>query len=112
LLANVYTFGTWPGAPRMVNVPCQLRAAEHITSGFGEPLGNSQAALPAVLFPTLTDVRDQFCAPINNPDDVEVPAGSGRIYAVVNVDDVAKGFTNEYRIAYVGKRITWPHIIP
>jgi hypothetical protein len=30
---------------------------------------------------------------------VEVPAGSGRYYEVVQVDDAGKGFPNEHRIA-------------
>lgn len=32
-------------------------------------------------------------------DMAEVPAGSGRWYRVVGVDDVGKGFTNEHRTA-------------
>lgn len=32
-------------------------------------------------------------------DRVEVPAGSGRFYGVLAVDDVAKGYSNEYRLA-------------
>ena len=34
-------------------------------------------------------------------DLVEVPAGSGRYYAVWYVDDVGKGFPNEYRMAWL-----------
>ena len=34
-------------------------------------------------------------------DLVEVPAGSGRYYCVLCVDDVGKGFANEYRIAWI-----------
>lgn len=34
-------------------------------------------------------------------DMVEVPAGSGRWYFVDGVDDVGKGFTNEYREASI-----------
>jgi hypothetical protein len=34
-------------------------------------------------------------------DLVEVPAGSGRYYQVAMVDDVGKGFANEYRIAWL-----------
>lgn len=51
-----------------------------------------------LLCPKLTDIyavnaAGQFM------DCVEVPAGSGRYYAVCHVDDVAKGFANEYRFA-------------
>lgn len=56
-------------------------------------------ALMFVLFPALTDVRDKLSA--TGADLVECPAGSGRYYGVIGVDDVAKGFANEYRWAAV-----------
>jgi len=34
-------------------------------------------------------------------DRVEVPAGTGRYYFIVGVDDVAKDFDNEYRLAFL-----------
>jgi hypothetical protein len=34
-------------------------------------------------------------------DMVEVPAGSGRWYSVVGVDDIGKGFSNEHRTAAI-----------
>lgn len=37
----------------------------------------------------------------NARDIVEVPAGSLRVYHVMAVDDSAKGFGNEYRIAFL-----------
>lgn len=49
--------------------------------------------------PALTDVR-MFPGQAN-PDVAEVPAGSGRYYQVFAVDDVAKGFINEYRQAMI-----------
>lgn len=51
-----------------------------------------------LLCPAGTDIRFEF-GPPNDPDLVEVPAGSGRYYQVVVVDDCAKGFANEYRFA-------------
>lgn len=50
-----------------------------------------------LLLPPLTDVRDKLNT--GGGDLVEVPAGSGRYYQVMAVDDVAKGFPNEYRWA-------------
>lgn len=47
--------------------------------------------------PALTDIRPSWNGLI--ADVVEVPAGSLRFYTVWWVDDVAKGFTNEYRVA-------------
>lgn len=51
-----------------------------------------------LLCPALTDIRPPtgFLTP---QDLVEVPAGSGRYYQVIDVDDTAKGFANEYRHA-------------
>jgi hypothetical protein len=51
---------------------------------------------PALLLPALTDVRSAVQGVEN--DVIEVPAGSGRWYNVAGVDDVGKGFDNEYRI--------------
>jgi hypothetical protein len=51
--------------------------------------------------PKGSDVRDGSCALLN--DFVEVPQGSGRWYVVMNVDDVGKGFPNEFRYATIGK---------
>lgn len=50
-----------------------------------------------LLCPALTDIIGVIGP--NATDMVEVPAGSGRCYAVVWVEDVGKGFTNEYRLA-------------
>jgi hypothetical protein len=49
-----------------------------------------------LLCPKLTDIRARW----NNvlADIVEFPAGSKRFYGVVDVDDVGKGFANEYRL--------------
>jgi len=46
-----------------------------------------------VRFPALFDVRPF--------DQLEVPAGSDRVYTVRWVDDCHKGFSNEYRVALV-----------
>lgn len=50
-----------------------------------------------LLVPARTDIRANW----NNAgnDLVEVPSGSKRFYTVVWVDDVGRGFTNEYRLA-------------
>jgi hypothetical protein len=52
--------------------------------------------------PAGTDIRDEGVDP-GVADCVEVPAGSGRFYLVDYVDDVAKDFPNEYRIAVLVK---------
>lgn len=66
-----------------------------------------------ILFPALTDVA---AAPRNlllpNADLVECPAGSLRYYVVEFVDDVAKGFANQYRSAMVRHGPAWPAPLP
>lgn len=52
-----------------------------------------------LLCPALTDIRADWNA--IDRDLVEVPAGSHRFYLVIWVDDVAKGFPNEYRLAFL-----------
>jgi len=83
--------------------------------------GQSDGYTCALLLPALTDVRSKICG--TTPDIVECPDGSGRWYQVMAVEDVGKGFANEYRIAtliqvratgdYVGLGIpNWPVPIP
>jgi len=62
---------------------------------------NTYGGQCTLLLPALTDIRDGSCN--LNPDFVEVPSGSGRWYGVMLVDDVGKGFANEYRAATIGK---------
>jgi hypothetical protein len=56
-----------------------------------------------LLLPALTDIRGSWNSV--SPDCVEVPAGSGRFYTAVIVDDVAKGFANEYRMALLHQEV-------
>lgn len=49
------------------------------------------------LLPKGTDIRGAQHAGLDSI--VECPKGTGRYYYVVWVDDVAKGFANEYRLA-------------
>lgn len=69
----------------------------------------------SIRVPKGTDIRDASCNH-GMTDFVEVPGGSGRWYFVVCVDDVAKGFTNEYRLAILRKSFLtgseWPIPIP
>lgn len=55
--------------------------------------------------PKLTDVRPSSgFGQIIGSDVAEVPTGSGRFYDVISVDDVARGFPNEYRVATLRQR--------
>jgi hypothetical protein len=109
LACAVYDFGTAPaGPPRIASVPCQLRAPLHVSTNPSAVFGSGSGWVLAV--PKLTDLRDFFNAAGN--DTVECPVGSGRFYNLDIVDDVAKGFSNEYRIALLYKTLTWPTPVP
>lgn len=64
-----------------------------------------------LLLPKGTDVRSYEKTFVGN-DYVEVPFGSGRYYQVTWVDDVGKGFANEYRLALLTAWNAWPVPIP
>lgn len=57
----------------------------------------------ALLVPRGSDIRPGLGF-WGTPDTVECPAGSGRYYDVLCVDDVARGFANEYRLASLKQR--------
>lgn len=89
-----------PVAPfRLTNQPCQLTYGRRVntmsTGGTGFAGVLSQGI--NLLLPAGTDVRGpQDTVSI---DMVEVPAGTGRWYAVFFVDDIGKSFANEHRTA-------------
>jgi len=69
--------------------------------------------LTEILFPPLTDIRGPFDGPIASEDDLVLMVPGGTLpFRVFDVYDVAKGFTNEYRIALVRKIPQWPIPIP
>lgn len=86
---------------RVLGVPCQLGARSRVNLGIG--VIPSGSAIPfhlimQLLLPAGTDVRG-YQDSTGKVDFVEVPVGSGRKYWTMWVDDVAKGFANEYRLA-------------
>lgn len=102
LFCNVYT-GPFTGRVlRIANLPCNLAMGRRVQQPgqdfFGFPDGS---AGPSLLIPALSDVRDD--AQSGGADIIEVPAGSGRWYQVNIVDDVGKGFPNEYRLVSMFK---------
>lgn len=66
----------------------------------------SLAMSSCLLVPKLTDIRDAACSG-GEGDLLEVPQGSGRIYWVTYVEDVAKGFDNEHRMVIMQKVFTY-----
>ena len=73
-------------APIMGTVPTFVNAAD-----WGDVM--------ELLLPKLTDIRGFQNAGLS--DVVECPATTFRYYAVLWVDDVGKGFPNEYRLALI-----------
>lgn len=101
LLCNIYSGpAVVPpfGAPRIANQPCQLRLYK--TGPIVNAAGFTSGMYIAILLPAGTDVRGGIGFQ-TMADLVECPAGSGRYYEVRTFDDVAKGFSNEYRFAIV-----------
>jgi len=104
--------GVWRAASGGAGVPAstpmaQLRAAGRQSTG--QDPNHDWVFLWSVALPMGTDVRDWASG---SEDWVEAPLGSGRKYRVQMVDDVAKGFANEYRIAFLQKVAGWPAPIP
>ena len=86
--------GIWvypPVVPKTYSSVAQLTLGER-TFGI-----NALAYQAFILFPKLTDIH--FNRGAFGVDIIECPAGSGRCYQVYHVDDVGKGFLNEYRQA-------------
>lgn len=96
---------SWPpapyvGPPRLANQVCALVFGKRVnvassggTGGQGYPV-----VCMSLLLPPHVDVRAQQSLD-RWPDAVEVPAGSGRWYGVLDVDDIGKGWPNEHRTA-------------
>lgn len=109
LNVNVWRHVSLPHSdPPAVTCMGQLRGPSQ-TSATVNPT-DGLAAGNYLLVPKLTDIRDASTP--SNSDYVEVPAGSGRFYQVLNVDDIAKGFTNEHRYVIITKLLPWPQPIP
>jgi len=104
LSANVWRNGNATTNPPDLTVDCQLRAAGKQSTG--QDPANGWAFLWSLLIASGTDIRDDISS--GGKDTVECPAGTGRFYSVELVDDVARGFSNEYRIAFIQKVSPWP----
>lgn len=110
----------WRGTNAVTNPP-DVTALGNLSPGrFTTIFSEASASAPVSSFvtdmllrlPPLTDIRDGILGTTGR-DNCEVPAGSGRFYAVIYVDDVAKGFTNEHRYAMIAKGSRpWPEPIP
>jgi hypothetical protein len=111
LTVNVWRAATGTGNPPDVVTVGNLAWGQRKTTSTGIPLDSyPDQLLSYLLIPPLTDIRDSYSP--GGADVVEVPAGSLRYYQVVQVDDVGKGFPNEFRFAVIFKLAPWPSPIP
>lgn len=100
--SHVWPPGTVPtGANRLTNQLCALVAGERSSAAAVQISATSTYPTSIGMFlllPALTDIRGIQDSTFN-VDAVECPAGTGRWYQVAWVDDVAKGYANEHRMA-------------
>lgn len=100
LMCNIYT-PPFTGGPPRVAVACNLAWSRRISMPSGQALVGVEPMVMTLLLPAGTDIR--VGAQGVAFDIVEVPAGTGRWYNVLQVDDIGKGFLNEHRAALLGK---------
>lgn len=101
LTCDIYT-GPWlTKTLRISGQACNLqggRRSRVFSSGLVTPNNQVSNWGPTyLLLPPGTDVRHELLTGVD--DVVECPAGSGRWYYVLFVEDVGKGFPNEFRMA-------------
>jgi len=101
LSVQIYT-GPWPVTSPRLTVMGNLAYGRRVQQVRVTDVGNQESygGQETLLLPPLTDIRD---GGNGQQDYVQIPAASGRWYVVMLVEDVAKGFSNEYRAATVGK---------
>jgi hypothetical protein len=110
LTCNVWHAQALPpvGAPAIAALPCQL-AWDHIGDHPVGTLFTTAILIMVIRVAARTDLRPRSSS--TGYDIIECPAGTGRYYGVVGVDDVARGFPNEYRQAIVAQQ-QFPTPIP
>jgi hypothetical protein len=97
LLCDIFTGPYSSRELRIVGQICNLQYGRRLAHFSDFPSENEGSQLMSLLLPKLTDVRSTLCG--YEVDIVECPQHSGRIYWVSAVDDVGKGFDNEFRVA-------------
>lgn len=123
LTCNIHSGSIWPPGPvRVAGQACNLSVGRAVR--LGNLLGDFDTAYGTMvlLLPKGTDIRDASTLASAFGDYVECPVGSSRWYFATYVDDVGKGFANEFRFALLGKAVQanggvfvgsfWPAPIP
>lgn len=112
LTCNVWRAGNAPPAAPDETFDCNLAFGRR-TASYQGVISTPNEPILSLLLPPATDIRGPQCAA---PDvAVEAPAGSGRYYTILGVDDSGKGFPNEHRVALLAWTNTfgaWPSPIP
>lgn len=105
---NVWRSGNAPPALPDFVFPCNLAFGRR-TSSFQGVISSPNEPIMTCLLPVGTDVRGPMT---QFPDTCyEVPAGSGRYYTCVGLDDIGKGFANEHRALLLSWTVSfgfWP----
>lgn len=100
LLCDLWT-GPWlTKVLRLSGVQCNLQMSprREVGPAYYEDADAARLNGPLyLLLPSRTDVRSPTFTGV--ADVVECPSGTGRWYAVTFVDDVGRGFSNEFRLA-------------
>jgi hypothetical protein len=109
---NIWRSGNPPPAAPDLTVECNLAFGRRVSSYQGV-ISVPNEPIMSLLLPPSTDIR----GPQSGAQDVavEVPAGSGRFYTILGVDDIGKGFPNEHRCALLAWTSTfgsWPIPMP
>lgn len=106
---NIWRNATPHSSPPDVRAKGNLAWGRRVNEGRAAG-GEEGVFVMTLLLPHNTDIRSHVTASGN--DTLEVPAGTGRFYDVVDVDDIGKGFPNEHRAAVISQGGNWPAPIP
>ena len=104
LAVKIWRIGGVGGAYAAPDVVTVVNLSQGKRVMFARTTAGTPAALTEALLPKLTDIRATWNG--LGADLVEAPAGSKRFYSVEQVDDVAKGYANEYRLALLIYSVT------
>lgn len=99
--------------PPSLTIRCNLAWGRRVSapaSGGTDDIGVVFTSM-VLMVPAGADIRTREKGAILN-DVVECPAGTGRYYNAVVVDDIGKGFDNEHRAAVLQPQANWPFPIP
>lgn len=111
LVAKVWRFGLPLSGPPSVTTVCALTPGQLTATALAKySAGVGVFGGMWGTFPAATNIQDAKNG--IGPDSVEIPAGSGRTYQAIWVDDIGGGYSNEHRFAELVPFGTWPTPFP